>query len=53
MTYKMIKLDEPIYRSNRRKFTYSILRLEDGEWYTLFLFEDEESAKYTLEKLGA
>jgi hypothetical protein len=54
MEYKLLKLEEPIYRSGRRKFTYKIVRLKDEfTWETLFLFQDKKTAQDTLEKLGS
>lgn len=50
MKYKIIKLEQPIFRSGRRKFTYKIVR-NDGS--LVFLFQDYETAEFTLENLGA
>jgi len=47
--YRIIKLDKPIFRSGRRIFKYGIFRAEDKS--KVFLFEDLETAKQTLEKL--
>jgi hypothetical protein len=50
MKYKIVKLEKPIYRSGRRRFTYKIVR-SDGS--LVFLFQDLETAESTLENLGA
>jgi len=49
MSYKIEKLESPIFRSGRRIFKYRILRTTDRE--TVFLFQDKKTAEDTLEKL--
>jgi len=50
MTYKLQKLETPIWRNGRRVFKWRIVR-DDGS--LVFLFQDEKTAKETLNKLGS
>jgi len=54
MKYTLLKLEEPIYRSGRRKFTHKIVKaIDEFTLETVFLFQDKKTAENTLEKLGS